>query len=47
MLIGELASFVVQEVVFQHILNEDMAYFQFLRHAMHQQRTESDERSEI
>lgn len=47
LLIGELASFVVQEVVFQHILNEDMAYFQFLRHAMHQQRTESDERSEI
>ena len=47
MSIGELATFVVQEVVFQHILSEDMAYFQPLRRAMHQRKTESDERSEV
>ncbi|WP_176785747.1 diguanylate cyclase domain-containing protein [Propionivibrio dicarboxylicus] len=40
--VGDLVAFLVQEVVFRHLLHEDVAYFEFVRQAMR----ESDEQQE-
>lgn len=40
--VGDLVAFLVQEVVFRHLLHEDVAYFDFVRQAMR----ESDEQQE-
>ncbi len=40
--VGDLVAFLVQEVVFRHLLHEDVAYFDFVRQAMR----ENDEQQE-
>ena len=40
--IGDLVTFMAQEVVLKHLLTEDIAYFQSLRNTMHPQRMEAD-----
>lgn len=45
--VGDLVAFLVQEVVFRHLLHEDVAYFDFVRQTMRERDEERGDESRI